>query len=123
MKLIIRWIIASTALFAAAYIVPGIRVEDPNAWPVYIIMALVLGLVNAIIRPILKVLSCPLILLTLGLFVLIINGVSFLIAARFAQALGVGFYVDGFLPAFLGALVVSIITVFFNLFLKDNGED
>lgn len=123
MKLIIRWIIASTALFAAAYIVPGIRVEDPNAWPVYIIMALVLGLVNAIIRPILKVLSCPLILLTLGLFVLIINGVSFLIAARIAQALGVGFYVDGFLPAFLGALVVSIITVFFNLFLQDKGED
>jgi putative membrane protein len=122
MKLIIRWIIASAALFAAAYLVPGIRVEDANAWKVYILMALVLGLVNAIIRPILSVLSCPLIILTLGVFVLLINGVSFLIAARIAEAMGVGFYVDGYWPAFLGALVVSVVTIFFNLFIKDRGE-
>jgi len=122
MRLIIRWIIASAALFAAAYLVPGIHVEGANAWAVYALMAVVLGLVNAIIRPILKVLSCPLIILTLGIFVLVINGVSFYIAARIAEALGVGFSVDGFLPAFLGALVVSVITVFFNIFIKDKDE-
>jgi len=122
MKLLFRWIIASAALFAAVYVVPGIRVENAQAWPVYIIMALILGFVNALIRPILKILSCPLIILTLGVFVLVINGVSFLIAARIAESLGVGFYVDGFWSAFLGALVVSVISIFFNLFIKDTSE-
>ena len=122
MKLLIRWIVSTLALFAAAYLIPGIRVEDPNAWMVYAMMALILGLVNAVIRPILKLLSCPLIILTLGIFVLVINGASFLLAARIAEALGVGFYVDGFLSALLGALIVSVISIFFNIFLKDRNE-
>ncbi len=122
MKLIIRWVVSTLALFAAAYLIPGIRVEDPNAWMVYALMALILGLVNAVIRPFLKLLSCPLIMLTLGVFVLVINGASFLLAARIAEALGVGFYVDGFWPAVLGALIVSVISVFFNIFLKDRNE-
>jgi len=122
MKLLIRWVVSTLALFAAAYLIPGIRVEDPNAWMVYAMMALILGLVNAVIRPLLKLLSCPLIILTLGVFVLVINGPSFLLAARIAEALGVGFYVDGFLSALLGALIVSVISVFFNIFLKDRNE-
>jgi putative membrane protein len=120
MKILIRWAISTLALFAAAYLIPGIRVEDPNAWMVYGLMALILGLVNAFVRPFLKMLSCPLILLTLGVFVLVINGASFLIAARIAEALGVGFYVDGFWSAVLGALVVSTITVCFTIFMKDD---
>ncbi len=122
MKLLIRWMVSTLALFAAAYLIPGIRVEDPNAWMVYAMMALILGLVNAVIRPILKLLSCPLIILTLGIFVLVINGASFLLAARIAETLGVGFYVDGFLSALLGALIVSVISIFFNIFLKDRNE-
>jgi len=122
MKLLIRWVVSTLALFAAAYLIPGIRVEDPNAWMVYAMMALILGLVNAVIRPLLKLLSCPLIILTLGIFFLVINGASFLLAARIAEALGVGFYVDGFLSALLGALIVSVISVFFNIFLKDRNE-
>lgn len=119
MKLIIRWIISALALFAAAYFIPGIRVEGANAWTVYAVMAVILGLVNALIRPILGFLSCPFILLTLGLFLFIVNGVSFLIAARIAEGLGIGFYVDGFKAALLGALVVSVVTFFLNLFVKD----
>lgn len=122
MRLLIRWVVSTLALFAAAYLVPGIRVEDPNAWMVYAMMALILGLVNAVVRPLLRILSCPLILLTLGVFVLVINGASFLLAARIAEALGVGFYVDDFLSALLGALIVSAISVFFNIFLKDRKE-
>jgi putative membrane protein len=119
MKLLIRWIISALALFAAVYLVPGIRVEGSNAWTVYAIMAIILGLVNALIRPLLSVLSCPFILLTLGLFLLVVNGVSFFIAARIAEGLGVGFYVDGFISAFLGALIVSVVTFFLSLFVKD----
>ena len=123
MKLMIRWVVSTLALFAAAYLIPGIRVEDPNAGMVYALMALILGLVNAFIRPLLKLLSCPLIILTLGVFVLVINGASFLLAARIAEALGVGFYVDGFLSALLGALIVSVVSIFFNIFLKDSSEE
>jgi len=123
MKLIIRWAVITLALFAAVYFVPGISVEDPNAWTVFAIMAAILGLVNAIIRPILKLLSCPLILLTLGLFTIVINGLSFFIAARIAEAIGVSFYVQDFWAALLGGLIVSVISVFFNIFLKDDRED
>ena len=123
MKLIIRWAVITLALFAAVYFVPGITVEDPSAWTIFAITALILGLVNALVRPLLKLLSCPLILLTLGLFVLVINGASFLLASRIAQAFGVGFYVDGYWSAFLGALIVSLISVFFNIFLKDRDND
>ena len=122
MKLIIRWAVSTLALFAAEYFIPGIHVEDPEAWPIFVIMALILGLVNAIIRPFLKLLSCPLILLTLGVFVLVINGASFLLAARIAEAFGVGFYVDTYWDAVLGALIVSAISIFFNIFLKDRNE-
>ncbi|BBB49701.1 phage holin family protein [Pelolinea submarina] len=119
MKLIIRWLIASASLFAAAYLVPGIRVEDQNAWKVFIVMALILGLVNALVRPILGVMSLPLIILTLGVFMLIINGVSFLIAARIAEGMGVGFYVDNFWSAFLGSVIVSVVSMVLNGIFRD----
>ena len=119
MKMIIRWVVIALALFAAAYLVPGIRVADPNAWTVYAIMAVVLGLVNAVVRPILSLLSCPFIILTLGVFILVINAASFLLAARIAEALGVGFFVDNFWSALLGSLVVSVVSIFFNVFLKE----
>ncbi len=75
-------------------------------------MAIILGLVNAVIRPVLKLLSCPLIILTLGFFVLVINGITLWLASAIAvRWFHVGFYVDGFWAAFLGALIVSIVSV------------
>src|SRR5580704_14807373 len=106
MKLLIRWAITSFSLFVAAWIVPGIRV-DGNAWTIFAGMAVILGLVNAIVRPLLKLLSCPLIILTLGVFVLVINGISLWLASA-VDWFHVGFHVDGFWAAFLGALIVSI---------------
>ncbi len=119
MKLIIRWLITSAALFAAVYLVPGIRVEGQNAWTVIIVMALILGLVNALLRPILGVMSLPLIILTLGIFMLIINGVSFMVAARIAQSLGVGFYVDNFMSEFLGSIIVSLVSMVLTGIFRD----
>ncbi|MEP0773015.1 MAG: phage holin family protein [Acidobacteriota bacterium] len=107
---LVRWFIGVLALMAAAWVVPGIRVEG-QAWVAYAVMAVVLGLVNTVIRPLLKLLTCPLIILTLGLFVLVINAVTLLLAARLTQALGVPFVVDGFGAAFWGALIVSLVTV------------
>ena len=122
MKLLIRWAISAFALFVAAWLVPGIQVAR-DGWAVYAVMAIVVGLVNAFIRPLLKLLTCPFIILTLGLFSLVINGVSLWIASILAnQLFGVGFYIDGFWAAFLGALIVTIVSVVLNTLVKDEDE-
>jgi putative membrane protein len=123
MKLLIRWVIASLALFVAAWLVPGITV-DGNGWVIYALMAIVLGLINAIVRPLLKLMTCPLILLTLGLFVLVINGLTLWLASAIAvNWFHVGFYVDGFWSGFLGALIVSIVTIVLSVLLKEDDND
>ena len=121
MKLIVRWLISALALFVAGLVVPGITVSG-NAWIAYAVMAVVLGLVNAFIRPLLKLLTCPLIILTLGLFTLVINALMLLLASRIAQAFDIGFNVAGFWPAFLGALIVSVVTMLLSLFVTDEKE-
>src|SRR5579864_8543861 len=123
MKLLIRWAITGFSLFVAAWLVPGIRVRG-HGWTVFAVMALVLGLVNAVIRPVLKLLSCPLIILTLGLFVLVINGITLWLASAIAvRFFHVGFYVDGFVPAFVGALIVSIVSVILSAILGPRRSD
>ncbi len=122
MKLLIRWVIVSLALFVAAWLVPGIRVEG-NAWIVYAVMAVILGLVNAVVRPLLKLLTCPLIILTLGLFTLVINGLTLWLASVIARNwFHVNFYVDGFWAAFLGALIVSVVTVILSALVKEDKD-
>jgi putative membrane protein len=122
MKLLIRWVIVGLALFAAAWLIPGIRVQG-SAWFVYAVMAIILGLINAIIRPILKFLTCPLIIITLGLFVLVINSLTLWLASAIAvNWFHVGFYVDGFWSAFFGALIVSIVSVILSTLLRQKNE-
>ena len=118
-KVLVRWVIAALALFAAAWLLPGIRVSG-TAWIVYALMAVVLGLANALIRPLLKVLTCPLILLTLGLFTLVINGLTLWIASEIATAVGIGFHIDSFGAAFLGAIIVSVVTVILSALVKED---
>lgn len=119
MKLILRWLIIAVSLYVAAWIVPGIAVEG-DAWIAFSVMAIILGLVNAVIRPILKFLSCGFIIITLGLFVFVINAATFLLASEIAQSwFGVGFYVDGFLPALFGSIIVSIVSIILSQILID----
>jgi putative membrane protein len=103
MRLIISWVINALALLALPYIFDSIRIEG---FYTALITALVLGLVNALIRPILIVLTLPLNVLTLGLFTFVINGLLFWFVASFVK----GFSVAGFWPAFWGALVYSIVS-------------
>jgi putative membrane protein len=119
MKLILRWLIIAISLYVAVLIVPGIEVAG-NAWVAFSVMAIVLSLVNAVIRPILKFLSCGFIILTLGLFSLVINAVTFWFASQISQNwFDVGFYVDNFWSALLGSLIVSIVSVVLSQFLFD----
>lgn len=123
MKLIIRWAISAFSLFVAAWLVTGIHVDDGGGWVVYAVMAVILGLVNAFFRPLLKLLTCPLILLTLGLFTLVVNALTLLLSAWVANNIfNVGFYIDGFWPAFWGAIIVSIVSVVLNVFVKDDDK-
>lgn len=124
MKLLIRWTISALALFSAAWLLPGIYVEDSRGWVAYAAMAIVLGLANAFVRPLLKLLTCPFVLLTLGLFTLVINALTLLIASSVANNIfDIGFYVDGFWPALWGALIVSVITVILTAVVKDDDDD
>jgi putative membrane protein len=107
--LTLRWLISTLAIFAAIYLVPGIYFTGPG-WQIGII-ALLFGLINALLRPILTLLTCPLVVLTLGLFGLVINALLLLLTAQIAAAVGVQFSIDGFWPAFFGGLVISLVTL------------
>ncbi|MCD6554010.1 MAG: phage holin family protein [Chloroflexi bacterium] len=114
----LRWLINGLAIFVATQIVSGIHTE--GGWAVIAIMAVILGLANALIAPVLKLLTCPLIILTLGLFTLVINAVVFWFSAWVGQRFGLGFYVDNFWAAFLGALVVSVVSMALSLVVGEN---
>ena len=109
--LITRWLLTALALIITAKIVPGIHIANTGT---LFIAALVLGLVNAIARPILLLFTLPLTILTLGLFILVINAAMFALAAFFVP----GFEVAGFMPAFLGAILVSILSTIFSWIVK-----
>ena len=121
MNLLLRWVAAAVAVGAAAYFVPGIRVE--GGIETYFVVALVLGLVNALVRPIVKALACGLIVLTLGLFLLVINAAMLWLVSVLAQHFGYGFYVDGVEAALIGSLVISLVSWVQSLLLKDDERD
>jgi len=120
-KLLLRWIINAAAVYVSIKVVNGISVE--GGWSVYLWVALILGLMNAIIAPILKALTCPLILLTLGLFTLVINGLMLWLTSLIAEGLGIGFHVEGFFAALLGALVISAVSFVLSVLLGANYEE
>ena len=111
--LILRLLINAAALLAAVWLIPGI---DFVGGPARLIgVAAVFGIVNALVRPILTVLSCPLIVITLGLFTLVINALLLLLTGYLSQAWNLGFRVDGFLPAFLGGIVIGLVSTVLTL--------
>lgn len=109
--LLIKWFINAAALFAVVHIFPHVRV---NNWQTLLVAALVLGLLNAFLRPIIVLLTLPINLLSLGLFTLVINGLIFFLASRFVP----GFTISSFWEAFWAALAFSIISAFLNMCLK-----
>ncbi len=103
MSIIIRWVINALALMFVAYILPNI---DISGFYIALITALILGLINAFIRPFLLLITLPINILTLGLFTFVINALLFWFVASFIE----GFNVAGFWAAFFGALIFSIIS-------------
>ncbi len=118
MLFFIRLLVNAAALWVATQIVPGVSFSG-GALPL-LGVALVFGVVNALIRPVAKILTFPLIILTLGIFALVINGLMLWLTSSLSSALGLGFHVSGFWAAFWGALVVSLVSTMLSLFIADS---
>lgn len=118
-KFFLRWIINAAALYAAIFLLDGHGVDFSGNWTSIIWLALIFGLVNAFLRPLLTVLTCPLIILTLGLFTLLINTFMFWLTGQIGGWFDLGLAVNGFWPAFLGGLIVSVVSIVLSLIFKD----
>jgi putative membrane protein len=121
-RFLIRLGINVVAIYAALRLVPllysgGLAVETTN-WVAVVILAVILGLVNALVAPLLKFLTCPFILITLGLFTLLINTFLFWLTGQIGALFGFGFQAD-FLASFLGALIVTIVNMILTAIFKD----
>lgn len=112
---LLRWLISAVSLLFVSYVVPGIAVEG---FFYALVAAAFLGVLNAIIRPVIILLTLPLTILTLGLFILVINGLMLLLVSAVIK----GFYVQGFWPAFWGALLLSAISWLSSYFLDSRGR-
>ena len=117
-KFLLRWAINAIALYVAVLI---LDIPLQSGLTSIIWLALIFGLVNALLRPLLKFLTCPLIILTLGLFTLILNTFLFWLSGVIGQNFGVGFAITpDFWTSFLGALIVSVISFVLSIFLKED---
>jgi putative membrane protein len=121
MRFIIRWAVNTVALYVAIVLLPN-YIHLEGTWISIIWLALIFGLVNAILRPPFKVLSCPLIILTLGLFTLVINTLLFALTGWIGSQWHIGFTLaqPWFWSAFLGSLVTSVISGILNGVLREN---
>lgn len=117
-RFLLRMVINGLALYIAIVLLPGIAVQDPSPLT-YVWLALIFGILNALVKPILKLVTCPIIFLTLGLFTLLINTALFYLTGWVGSQFEVGFTIGNFWWGFLGALIVSIVSVFFNIVLRD----
>ncbi|MEG4205667.1 phage holin family protein [Microcoleus sp. Pol7_A1] len=113
----LTWIVAAVSLVITANIVPGIAVVS---FPAAMLAAVVIGLVNAIVRPILTLLTLPLTIITLGLFLFVVNAISLSLASWLAGAFNIGFAVNGFWPALLGSIVLSFVSGLIGRFVNAN---
>ena len=113
MRFLIWVVVNALALAAAAWLIDDIRVEGKTTQDqiiTLVLVALIFGVINAIVAPVVKLLSLPFILLTLGLFLIVINAAMLLLTGWLSQQFGLGFEVDGFWTAVLGAIVITIAT-------------
>jgi putative membrane protein len=118
-KFILRWVINAVALYLAIFLLDGRGVNFSGNWVSIIWLALIFGLVNAFLGPLLKLLTCPLIILTLGLFTILINTFLFWLTGWIGQSFNLGLTIDGFWPAFLGGLIMSVVSVVLSMFVRD----
>jgi putative membrane protein len=119
-KFFLRWLINAVALYVAVAVLTGHGIEPISSNPLsYIWLALIFGLLNAFLKPLLNVLTCLFNILTLGLFTLVINTFLFWLTGIIGANFNIGFLVDSFWAAFLGGLIVSVVSIVLSTVFKD----
>ena len=118
--LLIRLMVNAIALYVATRVVTGLTFD--GHWTTLAMVALIFGLVNALVRPLIELLTCPLILLTLGLFTFIINAIMLMLTGWIADQANLGFHVNGFIAALIGAVVVTIVSFLLNLVVAEAAD-
>lgn len=121
LRLLLRLAVNAIALWVAVELVPGLTYTS-ESYVSLLVIALIFGLVNALVRPILVLLTCPLIVLTLGLFILIVNGVLLSITVWLSGVFDLGLSSDSFVSTLLGALIISVVSGVINLLIKEERE-
>jgi putative membrane protein len=108
---VIQILINAAALYVAQLLIDGVDFDfsQENAWLSFLLVALIFGLVNTFLKPVLRILTLPITIITLGLFLLVLNALLLLLVGTISSELRLGFTVDGFLPALLGSIVISIV--------------
>ena len=124
MAFLVRVLINGVAIWLATLILPGLEiVGGDGGWQnvgIILLIALVFGIVNAIVKPIVAILSIPLYILTLGLFTLVVNALMLLLTSAVADSVGLDFHVDGFWTALWGSIVISIASIILEAILPDH---
>jgi len=127
MGIIIRLVITAVSLWIATLVIDGIRLTTdsvPGQVGTLLAVAVIFGIVNAVLRPIIKTIGCGLYVLTLGLISLVVNGLLFLLVSWIAGEFDLPFHVDNFWPsAILGALLVGVVSWILNMLVPDGGDD
>jgi putative membrane protein len=122
--IVLRLVCSAIAVWLAT-LIPGISVNAETTWGTIgtlLLVAVIFGVINAVIKPIVKLVGCAFYVLTLGLIGLVVNGLLFWLVSVISGALGIPFHVDNFWSAVLGALLVSIVSFVLGLVVKDRGE-
>lgn len=126
MKLLLRLLVSAAALAVAIVVVPGIQLRttsDVSKVLTVLVVAVIFGVINAVIKPIVKSIGCIFYILTLGLIGLVVNGLLLWLASYVAGQLKVPFHISGFKAAFLGALLIGIVSWVLNLVTEDRDKD
>lgn len=125
-SMLIRFLASALALAVATWILPGISISNPDTESeilTLIAVSAIFGLVNSLVKPLFKLVTAPLIFVSLGLFLLVINAVLVMLVSWLADQLGLTWHVDDWGSAFLGALIVSVVSFIFNAFFGKRGTD
>ncbi len=120
MALISRLLINAAALWAAVRLVPGVSFSGD--WRLLLLVALIFGVLNASLKPVLIILTLPFLVVTLGLFTFVVNAFLLWVTSALSSAFGLGFHVEGFSAAFMGALVVSVVSILLSIFVSQTGS-
>ncbi len=129
-RLVLRLVVTAAALFVAIALVPGVDlagVSSDTLPPLetlrnLLVVAVIFGLVNAIVKPLLKGMTCTITCLTLGLFIFVINALMLFLTSVIARQFDVGFVVDGPLAALSGSIIISVVSLVLSLFIPDNDD-